>query len=74
MKDIEVIQCFENAWKAMAKMYAQYQPSENIRCAMNIIARIIGQVKNEVEESHITSEARQIDVWEWIEWLKQEVE
>lgn len=64
MSDIEVIESINNAWRALAKTNLD----ETQRVAMNMLARMIGKVKSEVEESH---REYQITVDEWIEMLQE---
>ena len=51
MADIEVVESFHNAWIALEKQYARH-PDEAIRCAMNLLAKIIGKAKAEVKKAH----------------------
>ncbi len=67
MTDREIIESFDNAWRALAKRYTGC-PDEGIRCGMNLLAKIINEVKKEVEESH---KARQITIEEWIAMLQE---
>lgn len=67
MTDKEVIESFDNAWRALARQYKEY-PDEGIRCGLNMLAKIIGEVKSEVEESH---KERQITIEEWIAMLQE---
>lgn len=70
MSDMEVIECFNNAWRAMAKHYID-SPDEVMRNAMNLIAKIIGKVESQVKASH---EVKQMTVDEWIELLNMSIE
>ena len=67
MTDKEVIKSLDNAWMTLAKQYKKY-PDEGIRCGMNLLAKIIGKVKTEVEENH---RERQITIEEWIAMLQK---
>lgn len=68
MTDRQVIESLDNAWRALEKRYGKY-PDNGIRHGMNLLAKIIGQVKSEVEKSH---EERQITIEEWMEMLQKE--
>lgn len=70
MTDREVISSLDNAWIALAKQYKKY-PDNGIRCGMNLLAKIIGRVKSEVEESH---KEGQITIEEWIAMLQDGIE
>lgn len=62
MTDTEVVESFNNAWRAMCKQYDK-NPNESMRWALNMIGKIIAKVEGEVKQSHIT---RQITIDEWI--------
>ena len=64
MSDMEVVESFNNAWRALART----DIDETQRVAMNMLARMISKVKSEVEESH---REHQITVDEWLEMLQQ---
>jgi len=66
MKDMEVVESIHNAWTALVRQY-QKRPDEGIRCGMNLLAKIIGRVRSEVEESH---REKQVSVDEWILMLE----
>lgn len=66
MKDTDVITSLNNAWRALAKIYYN-GPNEEMRHAMNLLAKIIGEVESEGKKSH---EEKQITVDEWIALLK----
>lgn len=63
MSDKDVMESFENAWRALAKQYTKY-PDETMKNAMNLLSNMIGRVKSEVKKSH---EERQITIDEWLE-------
>ena len=67
MTDKEVVKSLDNAWMALARRYKKY-PDEGIRCGMNLLAKIIGEVKTEVEENH---REKQITIEEWIAMLQE---
>ena len=67
MTDKEVVKSLDNAWMALTRRYKQY-PDEGIRCGMNLLAKIIGEVKTEVEENH---REKQITIEEWIAMLQK---
>lgn len=69
MTDKEVVESFDHAWRALARQYAKNR-DDGIRCGMNLLARIIGKVKTEVEESH---REKQITIDEWIAMLQKEI-
>lgn len=68
MTDRQVIESFDNAWRALCRQYRAY-PSAEVQSAINMLGRMIGQVKREVEESH---RDHQITVDEWIRMLEGE--
>lgn len=51
MTDMEVIECFENAWKSLCEQYSKY-PTENTRNALNMLSKIIKTVKSNVDEKN----------------------
>ncbi len=67
MTDIEVVGSLDNAWRALARQYHRY-PDDGIRCGMNLLAKVIGKVRSEVEESH---REKQITIEEWIAVLQR---
>lgn len=68
MTDRQVIESFDNAWRALCRQYRAY-PSAEFQSAINMLGRMIGKVKREVEESH---RDHQITVDEWIRMLEGE--
>lgn len=66
MTDTEVVESLHNAWVALAKQYNNYH-DEGVRCGMNLLAKVIGKVRFEVEESHREG---QITMDEWIAMLQ----
>ncbi len=67
MTDTEVVESLDNAWRALARQYNRH-PDEGIRCGMNLLAKVIGKVRSEVEESH---REKQITIEEWIAMLQR---
>lgn len=67
MTDTQVVESFNNAWRALCKQYRKY-PSGQVQSALNMLGKIIGEVKREVEESHRES---QITLDEWIAMLNE---
>ncbi len=67
MTDKEVVESFDNAWRALARQYQKY-PDNDIRCGLNLLREIIGNVKAEVEENH---KEGQITIDEWIIMLQE---
>ncbi len=65
MTDLEVVESFDNAWRALCRQYRAY-PSQELRDALNMLGRIIGEVKSEVEESH---RMHQMTIDEWLALL-----
>ena len=65
MTDRQVVESFDNAWKALCMQYRKY-PEELTRQALNMLGCIIGKVKNEVEDSH---RDKQMTIDEWIKML-----
>ena len=66
MTDTEVVESLHNAWVVLAKQYNNY-PDNGVRCGMNLLAKVIGKVRFEVEESHREG---QITMDEWIAMLQ----
>ena len=67
MTDKEVVESFNNAWRAMCKQYRKY-PTQELQTALNMLGHIIGNVKSEVEKSHRN---RKITLDEWIAFLNE---
>lgn len=67
MTDREVVESFDNAWRALARRYQKY-PDEGTRCALNLLSKMIREVKSEVEESH---REKQITIDEWIAMMQK---
>lgn len=71
----QVMECMNNSWRALARIYAK-DPDNSTRIAMNIIARILGEVESAVKESHREKEEQnregQITIEEWIAFLSKE--
>ncbi len=69
MTDKEVVKSLDNAWIALVRQYDNY-PDEGIRCGMNLLRKIIGEVKSEVEENH---RQKQITIDDWIAMLQKRI-
>lgn len=65
-----VIESLDNAWLALCRQYSKH-PDEGIRCGMNLLAKIIGEVRSKVEESY---HEESITIEEWITMLSAENE
>lgn len=63
-----VIESLDNAWRALTRQYDK-NPDEGTRCGMNLLAKIIGIVKTEMEESN---KEKQITIEEWITMLQKD--
>lgn len=70
MTDVEVVESFDNAWRALAKLYLD-SPDEVLRNSMNLLAKMIGEVRSKVNSSH---EEKQMTIEEWIEMLNKSIE
>ncbi len=70
MTDREVIESFNNAWRALCRQYKEY-PRADIQSALNMLGRIIREVESEVKKSHREG---QITLEEWIEMLNERLE
>lgn len=70
MTDREVVECFNNAWIALCRQYSG-NPTQELQTALNMLGRIIGKVKSEVEESH---KEEQITIDEWLAMLNAGLE
>lgn len=68
MTGVEVIESFDNAWRALCRVYSK-NPTESIRQALNMINRIISKVKGEVGV-----ENKQFTVCEWLQYLSEVME
>ena len=66
MTDYEVIESFDNSWRAMCSLYRD-KPTQELQTALNMVGRIIDKVRKEVDEAHAE---RQITIDEWMEWLE----
>lgn len=67
MTDKEIMESFENAWRALARQYQKY-PDESTRCGLNLLSKIIRQVKSEVEDAKRNG---QVTIDEWIDTLQK---
>ena len=65
MTDKEVVDSFNDAWRAMCRQYRK-NPTQELQTAMNMLGRIISKVETEVEKSHREG---QITIDEWLEML-----
>ena len=63
----EVIESFDNAWRALCGQYRK-NPDGELQRSLNFLGKIIGIVKTEVEK---TDEVKQITVDDWIEMLER---
>ena len=70
MTDREVIESFNNAWRALCRQYKEY-PRADFQSALNMLGRIIREVESEVKKSHREG---QITLEEWIEMLNERLE
>lgn len=61
MTDVDVIESFDNAWRSLCKQYNKY-PNESTQQALNMLSKIIGIVKSEIEEKNRV-EALSTDDW-----------
>lgn len=68
----DVIKSFENAWRGLATFYEAH-PSENTRTALNMLSKIIGKVKSEIEKekSEQIKEQKRIELEQWIAWFEE---
>lgn len=75
MTDKQVVECIDNSWRALACIYTKH-PDNSTRIAMNIVSRIIGKVKSEVDKSHKKKEESgregQLSIEDWIAFLSEE--
>lgn len=67
MTDIEVVESFDNAWRALCRRYREYHDAKTQQ-ALNMLGRIIETVEREVKESH---REKQMTIEDWIEMLKE---
>lgn len=65
MTDREVLESFDNAWRALCRQYKKY-PRADVQSALNMLGRILSKVETEVEKSHREG---QITIDEWLEML-----
>ena len=65
MKDTEVIESLNNAWRALCERY-DITRNEETRRALNLLREIINKADFEVKESN---KEKQISIEEWIRWL-----
>lgn len=66
----DVIKSFDNAWMALTKQY-QNDPNEGVRQAINLLSKIIGQVKYEIKEAQ---KEKRITIDEWTAMLHTELQ
>lgn len=65
MNDKQVIESFDNAWRALCKEY-EYSPSDDVRTALNQLGKIITKVKSAESNSKKT---HQIEIEEWLKFF-----
>ena len=72
MKDTEVIESLNNAWRALCE-WCDITCNEETRRALNLLREIINKADFEVKESNKEkqqiSKEKQISIEEWIRWL-----
>lgn len=72
MKDTEVIESLNNAWRALCERY-DITRNEETRRALNLLREIINKADFEVKESNKEKQQirkeKQISIEEWIRWL-----
>lgn len=68
----DVIKSFENAWHGLAKFHNAHPP-ENTRVALNMLSKIIGKIKSEIEKekSEQIKEQKIIELEQWIAWFQE---
>lgn len=72
MKDTDVIESLNNAWRALCRRYNDiHYRNETTRNALNLLSGIIGEVERQVKESNT---AKQMTIEEWLDWLEKEEE
>ena len=70
---IEIVEkTLDNAWCALAHQYVD-SPNESSRIAMNLLAKIIGKVKSDLNEIQLQEEKERcaVELQEFIEWFKE---
>ena len=65
-KDI-LLEDIDTAWSAISQQYVN-SPDESIRIAMNLLARIKGEIERRFKERE--KEQERVSVQEWLEFLK----
>lgn len=72
MKDTEVIESLNNAWRALSRRYNNIRYRDEVtRRALNLLNGIIGEVERKVKESNTT---KQMTIEDWLEWLEKREE
>ncbi len=69
----DILNSLDNAWRALSVQYADCR-DEGIRCGMNLLAKIIEEVRAEAKRDRDTKigeagENRQITLEEWLSVL-----
>ena len=68
----EIFEAFNNAWRALCVVYSK-SPDASTQNALNMLAKIIGQVKHQHNEVlKEKDKAGQMSIEEWLEWLNEE--
>lgn len=68
MKDHDVVESLNNAWRALCRQYGK-QREESLRMVLNLLSKIIGEVESGVRKSHMV---QQITIEEWMRILNEE--
>lgn len=65
----EVLQSLNNAWVAMCRQYRS-NPEGDIQRAMNILAKVIGEVQSEYKKKQ---DPQQISIDDWLKWFNEQI-
>lgn len=68
----EVLQSLHNAWVAMCRQYDNNR-DEGIRCAMNILSKVIGEVQSEYALNKKKQDPQQISIDDWLKWFNEQI-
>lgn len=67
-KDCSVIESLNKAWSALCEQYDN-SPDEEIRIAVNLLAKVIRKVKSDFIELQKENEPHQITIEEWLSFF-----
>ena len=66
----EIFENFNNAWSGLCQQYDNCR-NEEIRCAINLLSKIIRKIESEYGRSKEKQEEHQISIDEWVKWFQK---